>query len=50
MWSMQALSHDLVFNKVASTDPLGKLQGTLRGLTDMLNWVRALYFYSSCMC
>ncbi|KAF7362334.1 Hydrolase-4 domain-containing protein [Mycena venus] len=32
------LSHDAEYNKMCSTDPLAKLQGTLRGISDMLNW------------
>ncbi|KAJ6589975.1 Alpha/Beta hydrolase protein [Mycena vulgaris] len=32
------LSHDAAYNKMCSTDPLAKLQGTLRGISDMLNW------------
>ncbi|KAJ7772027.1 lysophospholipase [Mycena maculata] len=32
------LSHDAVYNEIARTDPLAKLQGTLRGISDMLNW------------
>jgi hypothetical protein len=47
---MQALTHDSVYNKIASTDPLGKLQGTLRGLSDMLNWVRAPYLLLIFLC
>ncbi|KAJ7189545.1 Alpha/Beta hydrolase protein [Mycena pura] len=33
-----ALSHDPDYNKLCSKDPLAKLQGTLRGVGDMLNW------------
>ncbi|KAJ7270087.1 lysophospholipase [Mycena haematopus] len=32
------LSHDEEYNKMCKTDPLSKLQGTLRGISDMLNW------------
>ncbi|KAJ6497536.1 lysophospholipase [Mycena sanguinolenta] len=32
------LSHDGLYNKMCSTDPLSKLQGSLRGISDMLNW------------
>ncbi|KAJ7178026.1 lysophospholipase [Mycena filopes] len=32
------LSHDAEYNKMCSTDPLAKLQGTVRCLSDMLNW------------
>ncbi|KAJ7747745.1 lysophospholipase [Mycena metata] len=32
------LSHDAVYNEMCRTDPLAKLQGTLRALSDMLNW------------
>ncbi|KAJ6491752.1 lysophospholipase [Mycena vitilis] len=32
------LSHDAVYNEIAKKDPLAKLQGTLRGISDMLNW------------
>ncbi|KAJ7169159.1 Alpha/Beta hydrolase protein [Mycena crocata] len=32
------LSHDAAYNEMCSADPLAKLQGTLRGISDMLNW------------
>ncbi|KAK7057652.1 hydrolase-4 domain-containing protein [Favolaschia claudopus] len=32
------LSHDAEYNRMCSTDPLAKLQGTLRGVSDMFNW------------
>ncbi|KAJ7876087.1 lysophospholipase [Mycena olivaceomarginata] len=32
------LSHDAKYNEMCRNDSLSKLQGTLRGLTDMLNW------------
>ncbi|KAJ7935217.1 lysophospholipase [Mycena leptocephala] len=32
------LSHDAEYNQMCRTDPLAKLQGTLRGISDMLNW------------
>ncbi|KAJ7655732.1 Alpha/Beta hydrolase protein [Mycena polygramma] len=32
------LSHDSKYNQVCSTDPLAKLQGTLRCTLDMLDW------------
>ncbi|KAJ7807880.1 hypothetical protein B0H14DRAFT_3763816 [Mycena olivaceomarginata] len=34
----QDLSHDAKYNEMCRNDSLSKLQGTLRGLTDMLNW------------
>ncbi|KAF7351004.1 Hydrolase-4 domain-containing protein [Mycena sanguinolenta] len=34
----QELSHDDSYNKMCSKDPLSKLQGSLRGISDMLNW------------
>ncbi|KAJ7876088.1 lysophospholipase [Mycena olivaceomarginata] len=32
------LSHDAKYNQMCRNDPLSKLQGTLRGISDMLNW------------
>ncbi|KAJ6593365.1 lysophospholipase [Mycena capillaripes] len=32
------LSHDEAYNNMCKADPLSKLQGTLRGISDMLNW------------
>ncbi|KAJ7350644.1 lysophospholipase [Mycena albidolilacea] len=32
------LSHDAKYNQMCRNDPLCKLQGTLRGISDMLNW------------
>ncbi|KAJ7655378.1 Alpha/Beta hydrolase protein [Mycena rosella] len=32
------LSHDEAYNKMCRLDPLTKLQGSLRGISDMLNW------------
>ncbi|KAJ7503064.1 lysophospholipase [Mycena galericulata] len=32
------LTHDAEYNEMCRTDPLAKLQGTLRGVSDMLNW------------
>ncbi|KAJ7496818.1 lysophospholipase [Mycena latifolia] len=32
------LSHDAAYNKMCSIDPLAELKGTLRGISDMLNW------------
>ncbi|KAF7289338.1 Hydrolase-4 domain-containing protein [Mycena indigotica] len=32
------LSHDENYNKMCKTDELSKLQGTLRGVSDMLSW------------
>ncbi|KAJ6497540.1 lysophospholipase [Mycena sanguinolenta] len=36
------LSHDRVYTNMCKSDVLAKLQGTLRGVLDMLNWGEAL--------
>ncbi|KAJ6631504.1 Alpha/Beta hydrolase protein [Mycena sp. CBHHK59/15] len=41
------LSHDAEYNKIVSTDPLAKLQGTLRGISDMLNGGEHLLYQTS---
>ncbi|KAJ7099505.1 Alpha/Beta hydrolase protein [Mycena belliarum] len=32
------LTHDAAYNKMCETDPLAQLKGSLRGISDMLNW------------
>ena len=44
------LSHDKSYNNMCRNDSLSKLQGTLRGISDMLDWVRRTRVASLCSC
>ncbi|KAF7351007.1 Hydrolase-4 domain-containing protein [Mycena sanguinolenta] len=42
-----ALSHDTIYTNMCKNDVLAKLEGTLRGVLDMLNWGEALLTVSN---